>query len=396
MTGKDRIHELDGLRGIAIGLVLIQHYFVVHTFAPAGSLLSRLQTPFRLAWTGVDLFFVLSGFLIGGILLDAKESSNYFPVFYRRRFFRIIPLYAVCVLFAFGLSIVAGHQRFERLRWMSESRLPWISYVLFLQNFLMAHRNTIGVFALAVTWSLAVEEQFYLTLPLLVRFLNKRLLLVTLVGGIAAAPILRVLLYLKWPNHVYAWYQLMPCRADSLLFGVLAAYALRTETWRTWLTQQRRLFHFFVFPALILGIAILNHKAAGIGAFPMLSLGYSWIAVFYVSLLLYALLWRQSWISGVLRWTWLGALGTIAYGAYLLHETVLGLFYSAIWSKAPVASSAREFAVTGLALITTLILCQISWKYFEKPLVKVGHLTDYAFASTSKGMSENPRAADGN
>ncbi len=93
-----RIPELDGIRGIAIGMVLIAHCFDI--VSRPGSALAYALVPLRLDWTGVDLFFVLSGFLIGGILLDARESSNYFRVFYTRRFFRIVPIYAVLLLCA--------------------------------------------------------------------------------------------------------------------------------------------------------------------------------------------------------------------------------------------------------------------------------------------------------
>src|SRR5260370_1528638 len=88
-----RIPELDGIRGIAIGMVLIAHHFEV--VSRPGSARARALVPLRVDWSGVDLFFVLCGFLIGGILLDARESSNYFRVFYTRRFFRIVPIYAV-------------------------------------------------------------------------------------------------------------------------------------------------------------------------------------------------------------------------------------------------------------------------------------------------------------
>lgn len=89
-----RIPELDGIRGVAIGLVLLWHYAIGPIQAIPGTFLAYLQACGRLTWTGVDLFFVLSGFLIGGILLDSRDSPNYFRGFYWRRFFRIVPLYA--------------------------------------------------------------------------------------------------------------------------------------------------------------------------------------------------------------------------------------------------------------------------------------------------------------
>ena len=374
-----RIPELDGLRGIAIGLVLIQHYFVVHTSVRAGGLAARLQSPLRLAWTGVDLFFVLSGFLIGGILLDARRSTNYFQVFYRRRFFRIIPLYACCVATTFIASRFASIAYSNEWSWLFAGRLPWLPYCLFVQNFWMAHHNAIGVFPLAVTWSLAVEEQFYLSLPLLVRLLNTRLLVRTLAAGIIMAPILRMLLYQLWPLHTYAWYMLMPCRADALLFGVLAAIIIRDERWSSIIVRRGWALKFIVLPVLLSGIVVLNHKAAGIGDYLMLSVGYTWIATFYTCIILCVYIWRDGLIAAAIRLSPLRWLGAIAYGAYLVHEAVLGVSYGLFSSLPPRASNLPQLGITLAALCLTLVICKLSWELFEKPLVRIGHRLDYKF-----------------
>jgi peptidoglycan/LPS O-acetylase OafA/YrhL len=100
IEGGGRVPELDGLRGIAIGMILVFHYFLLQFVVVPGTPAAYALAMGRLAWSGVDLFFVLSGFLIGGILLDVRDSSNYFQVFYTRRFFRIVPVY--CVLLAFS------------------------------------------------------------------------------------------------------------------------------------------------------------------------------------------------------------------------------------------------------------------------------------------------------
>src|SRR5467141_2621341 len=101
MTNKHRIRELDGLRGMAIGMVLVYHYFYLTIVTTAHTPLYYAMVPLRITWTGVDLFFVLSGFLIGGILLRAREATNYFAVFYLRRALRIVPIYAVFLLASF-------------------------------------------------------------------------------------------------------------------------------------------------------------------------------------------------------------------------------------------------------------------------------------------------------
>src|SRR5882724_6048883 len=139
---KGRIPELDGIRGVAIAMVLAHHYFLLPIRAPLGSLLSYVQAAGRLAWSGVDLFFVLSGFLIGGILLDARDSSNYFSVFYTRRFFRIVPIYAICLLGAFSLALLIDHRMAPRLAWMVQERVPFVPHLAFLQNFWMADKTT--------------------------------------------------------------------------------------------------------------------------------------------------------------------------------------------------------------------------------------------------------------
>jgi peptidoglycan/LPS O-acetylase OafA/YrhL len=109
----------------------------------------------NLGWSGVDLFFVLSGFLIGGILLDARESPNYFRVFYRRRVCRIFPVYfafLVAFFLAAHFSQSANVQDFFR------PPIPWLACATFIQNFWMAVHHNRGGIALNPIWSLAVEE----------------------------------------------------------------------------------------------------------------------------------------------------------------------------------------------------------------------------------------------
>ena len=156
-----RIPELDGLRGLAILSVLFWHYG--HYYAPApGSIGAWLPPLLRLAWSGVDLFFVLSGFLIGGILIANRKASNYWRVFYVRRACRIFPLYFV-VLAAFVLATATITP--QPSNWLLKQEPPFWNYPLFLQNLAWLARSSFGSDFLGPTWSLAVEEQFYLVLP---------------------------------------------------------------------------------------------------------------------------------------------------------------------------------------------------------------------------------------
>jgi peptidoglycan/LPS O-acetylase OafA/YrhL len=105
---KGRVPELDGLRGTAILSVLCFHYVTQQGVTPPGTLTHYLQRAVIMGWSGVDLFFVLSGFLIGGILMDARESPSYFRTFYARRFFRIIPIYYLWITAYVALMLLAG------------------------------------------------------------------------------------------------------------------------------------------------------------------------------------------------------------------------------------------------------------------------------------------------
>jgi peptidoglycan/LPS O-acetylase OafA/YrhL len=389
-----RIPELDGLRGAAIGMILLHHYFLIPFQPSPATPLAYLQALGRLSWSGVDLFFVLSGFLIGGILLDARDSANYFRIFYTRRFFRIVPIYAVSLAVAFLLSSLASSSFAGRFAWMSKGRLPWLPQLFFLQNFWMAQSTNWGAFTLAVTWSLAIEEQFYLTLPVLVRILNPRRILVTLAVGILAAPALRILLYILWPERWLSWHVLMPCRADALLLGVIGAIAMRNPACRDWLSRNRRFSSALLF-ILLLGMAVLTWCASDYRHLPMLSAGYTWMALFYLSALLYVLTYHESWIARCVRWRWLGWLGTIAYGVYLFHEIILGAFFSLVWSRPPQLTSFPEVCITLLALGVTLLLCRLSWIYFERPFVQVGHRSHYLPAETLKLRTLEPLIVEG-
>src|SRR6267154_5704105 len=131
---SSRITELDGLRGMAVIFVILYHYFVNLAPAAPGPTLSFFRAWFQMGWCGVDLFFVLSGFLIGGILLDARESPRYFQTFYSRRFHRILPLYYIWIgayfLIAFTLlPHSSGSFKIEPEKW---TIVP--TYIFFVQN----------------------------------------------------------------------------------------------------------------------------------------------------------------------------------------------------------------------------------------------------------------------
>ena len=279
-----RIPQLDGLRGLAILLVILFHYGFAISI-PGSQLFSRLQDCFRMGGYGVDLFFVLSGFLIGGILLDCKASPSYFHTFYLRRFHRIFPLYYLWL----GLYVILALSSFRYLP--ASIRVTWsgwrpiVVYALFAQNLISKSLQGISAAWLGPLWSLAVEEQFYLLMPLAVRFLPKRRLVQLLVATILLSPVLRIA-FSRWTHA--AQYTATPLRADALAMGVLLALALREEGWAERIKQNLKWLYATI-GALSIGVLCLVLWPNPPAGYPIHVWALSCIDLFFTAAILLAL-----------------------------------------------------------------------------------------------------------
>jgi peptidoglycan/LPS O-acetylase OafA/YrhL len=371
-----RITELDGLRGIAILLVIIQHYLVIPGVAPRSALWYGLVW-FRLCWSGVELFFVLSGFLIGGILLDVRDSPRYYRTFYLRRMLRIIPVYYVFLLVVFSLASLNLTQ--EWWQQLFYSNVPPLVFATFLMNFWDAYSPTAGhvviPVALTILWSLAVEEQFYLLLPFVIRRAG-RALVPLLMTGIMLAPALRVALQHASPGATKTFCYalaavLMFGHADSLLLGVLAAVAVRNEKANGWIKKHIRLLYGFL-GVLLVGMGVLSFKW-----YPGEPLGFTWVGLFYVCLLLIGVSEESGVVKKLLNLKPLIELGVVAYGLYLFHQLVNGLAHGLILGDNYALSRWRDALVTIFSFLLVFTLARLSWRWFEKPLVRVGHRYRY-------------------
>ena len=371
INSSSRLPELDGLRGTAILLVLVFHGVFEQHFS--SNTLNRLTPLGRLGWSGVDLFFVLSGFLIGGILLDARQSSTYFKTFYLRRAYRILPIYFV-VLGLFSLRYL--HQSAGPLGNFSHSIVPWFSYVTFMQNIWMAVLGTFGSGTLAATWSLAVEEQFYLTAPMVVRKISPTKLAFVLLAVILAAPLLRTILFFSFPQGRFADYVSMPCRADALCLGVLSAWIVRTPRWWTFVVTHSRALKIAAW-ILFAGLIPLNRWGTGFDDGPMATFGYSWLALFYTTILLIAVTGTSKWTGRVLRSRLLMRLGTVSYFTYLFHLSLMEAGRRVLAARFAYGSDGVQFFGGCLGIGLTLVLATLSWKYFEKPLLRRAHAYRY-------------------
>jgi len=346
------IPQFDGLRGIAILLVLIGHSGFLEALPHAGML--------EYARFGVDLFFVLSGFLITGILTDSKGSPHFFRNFYARRVLRIWPLYYAVLFVAFVIvPLFAPSMR-------STAAGIWPAFVFYVQNIVFVNRETYP-FGLGATWSLAVEEQFYLTWPLLVFLFKKRTLAVICASLVVVSLSLRLTArFYGAPSGFIHFFTLS--RLDAIAFGSLAALWLRSPSctlvrWRT------RAYQFLGFGAAgVLLARILMHRNSSI-------VSYTFLAIAFVGLLGISLTSdpRSSLLGRSLSAAWLRYIGKISYGIYLLHYPLFILWSRFIGSLGfyqahPVAGNLAAFAGQ---IPLAAIAASISWHFFEEPILRL-------------------------
>ena len=359
-----RLPQLDGIRGLAILLVLVWHYLVCQTSPEAGTLGTYLIRSLSLTWSGVDLFFVLSGFLICGILLDNRDAKNYFRVFYLRRTCRIFPLYfALLLAFIFlRSSQVFSNPQYQEL---FSDPFPIWSYMTFTQNIFMGFRGDFGPDFLGITWSLAVEEQFYLFVPLLIYFLPRRILLVTFCCAVLASPILRSV-----SGGFHAFVN-TPWRSDSLLAGGALAILIRWDVFSTVVSRYRQSL-LPLLSVLLVGIGAMSFWPKHFGV-----INHLWLASFYSLLILFALFHSEHFTVKWLQFPVLIYLGRLSYGIYIFHQIVNGLLHGFISGGAPKIVTATDGMVTLLAVVTTVIAADISYRFIEKPMIAIGHTKRY-------------------
>jgi peptidoglycan/LPS O-acetylase OafA/YrhL len=370
-----RIPELDGIRGLAILLVILCHYVGNPDHAPLGFWVHRFLLAFTVGWSGVDLFFVLSGFLIGGILLDARNSPHYFRAFYMRRVFRILPIYYLWTLL-FAATTIAALVFFPgRLGVTSGDLLRVPVQLLFLQNIFIGMPHFTWTW-FVVTWSLAIEEQFYLLAPPLIRFLSLRRLVVALAATIVLAPVLRFMLFRYWAPGTYLCAYLMPCRADSLSCGILLAVAWRDGRFREFLRGHASLLHRALL-VLFLGVGGLLWWLVHPINVVTVTIGYTWLAFFYSALMLTVVSQSRGLLTALMRWRFLGWLGGISYCVYLLHDAFNFFAHGLVFHSEPRLYTLSHLAVSVVALLATLGVASLSWRFFEKPLLRRGHAYSY-------------------
>jgi peptidoglycan/LPS O-acetylase OafA/YrhL len=305
LGSEKHIDSLDGLRGIAILLVFFFHYLPRNSHNPLSWLAS-------VGWSGVDLFFVLSGFLITGILYDTRKATNFFKVFYARRALRLFPLY----FFAVSIVLVVAVLLHTPMSWKA------IPFYIYGANLMLVVPGGVPDFTPYFNcihfWSLAVEEQFYSLWPLVVFFvLRRKTLMQICAGGILGALLFRIIM-----THLGAstWmvYTELPSRMDALLAGAMLALALRGPRPDAWLSRSR-LYSLMGGCCLVLVILFIHARSLFLASREMTSWGYSMFAGLYVCVLALALV-PGTVANRIGRISLLRFFGRYSYGLYVWHD----------------------------------------------------------------------------
>lgn len=339
----NRQPQLDALRGIAVLLVVLHHW-------------TNFGHEIGLGNVGVQLFFVLSGFLITGILLRSRSemalgnrsAGNVLAHFWRRRISRIWPVYFLTLFLVF----LAG-SHFEQ-----RGALWW--HALFLSNVLFFIRGDFGS-SLAHFWTLAVEQQFYLVWPLVVLWTPPKYLERVILALICAAPLTRFLLYQTGFTQFVQYNGTPLANADSLGIGALMALWSHEKVLVS--GRRRRLWSGLALVALVgLLVEWTVGPTAWNGAQSLYAVIFGWTVLSSAADL-------DGWAGRLLRWRPAVYLGTISYAVYICHvfaPRTIQAGLRAIHAPPLLSSPAPVFA---LSAILTLTVASLSWFFFERPIL---------------------------
>lgn len=384
---------IDGLRGFAAITVAVLHF--VMYFPVPSDFHNTLYVVTGLGWTGVDLFFVISGFLITQILLSTRSGHNYFKKFYIRRTLRIFPLYYTFIIVLFFILPLFGIHSDSGRGW------TWPYFFTYTQNYLNFNNIGFGPEYSGHFWSLAVEEQFYLVWPLVIYLFPPKVLAKIFPVFIIISVIARWLLRDIIGSNGLDMLALTFTRADGLLMGGWIAFML----WRGWSVTLPRVSMQIVISILCVGF----FAAITFGLFDTSPFANHWGGVddaiwifvinFIYALLLLAAIGPPNFIQKAfsnrpLRW-----LGKYSYAIYVFHFPVMRLLMENVDFTKLLHSLGSDDPVLGIlmfiavAMILTITAALISWNILEKPFLSLKKY--FPYDKPRNVMTEQPSARNG-
>jgi peptidoglycan/LPS O-acetylase OafA/YrhL len=370
------IPSLEGVRGYAFLIVFFHHCCDVGLTIPAGWRWFPLRLLEQLGLIALPVFFVLSGYLICGILIGTREREGYFRVFYSHRFLRVIPLYYLTLICVGLVCAINGYK---------PGFLFW-SQFLYIHNLFPSYASIYSSFpwqVMAHLWSMGVEEQFYLIWPLIVWICpNRRILLrVTLILIAISFTLRLVAAWMKMPTvFMYYW---TPTRVDAILLGATLAM-IRGKTIYRLLESSAQYVALGGFCAIAL-LTEMTKQSLFRSAFREAA----WITLWNImgAAIVIAVMRDGSFLGRVCSKKGIRWLGARSYGLYLFHFTYLGWFFHL--ASPLIARSAHHkaalFLVGAIALGVTVLLAAICYRFIEEPAMKMKKRIKYGAPKSPAG-----------
>jgi peptidoglycan/LPS O-acetylase OafA/YrhL len=352
-----RRQDLDGLRGVAVLLTIFLHYVSRGVYfrsyfpylgpKPVALFLDSF-------WSGVDIFFVLSGFLIGGIILDNRRAENFLRVFFLRRALRILPVALLAIAFSYLILPIFYPSRPQ------DMQTPLYAYLLFINNFWTAS-GAAPYPPLGPMWSLAIEQQFYLIAPAFILLTAARVRNVALLIIVFISPVLRSY------NLGFSSWDFTPLRLDGVSSGILVAVLLRDARFLRLATRNPKTSN-----SIAIGLMVVAPLFSSLPELPFrdrIAFGISLNSLAATGGILFLQLNRGSILSRVLSRPWLVASGRLSYFLYLMHVPIMMYVTSA---------GLPGLTPLPVALCITLVCAWLSWRFLESPLIDIGKNFPYS------------------
>lgn len=356
---KKYVPGLDGVRGLAIILVVTYHYF------------GGWNEVFGYGWAGVDLFFVLSGYLITSRLYETRNDSNRFKKFYWNRAVRILPIYYVTLgVFYAGFNLLVSVKNLSGFEYYVRH---WPGFVFFFQNWTFIFDNGVREMSLEHFWSLAVEEQFYLFWPIFFYFFHRtkyffQLILVLVLLIIAS----RIVIYYSYPGSQYYRHNMYNtfCRMDAFFAGgCMYLFQKKGNLMRPVLSRW-----LWIFSVIILVVEIFYlGNVSGSSPF-MRTVGYTANAIFFSGLVFYVSSKSSGWVHAVFNNRWLRFTGKVSYGLFIYHWLVLVVLLSKVrvlFVQLGLAENTSIVLATFCCLLVSFAISVVSYYSFESNFLKL-------------------------
>jgi peptidoglycan/LPS O-acetylase OafA/YrhL len=324
---------------------------------------------------GVDLFFILSGFLISGALMDSRNESGYFKAFWTRRIARIFPVFFMLITASLILRLTYEAHPLPVIASLTFSSLPEGYYFIFSQNIAALAYNNPGNNILGVTWSLAIEEQFYLFFPFVVFFFRRRSVLLAAFAVVIATPFIRALVVslLNWQ----AGYVVTPARMDALMLGVALACIVRNAAALQIAARWQRPLNCVAMILLALQLGGFWSYAAQHWKFALhhryldrvvVLVEYPLINIAMAILFMNIFTRKSGAFRPLVRSKPLAAVGLISYGLYMYHQIFNWGLWQLIQGTSPIGMTIDKAYMPVLVLAASLATSWLSLRYFELPV----------------------------